>query len=333
VAHKVVRGVEIDPYPKLYVWGIHPVAMQTKLLWSESIANAATETYEFNWARHFSALNRKALDQVDAKGNALIYRVGIKQSNGDVTSQSAIDTDIKTASNGYVTARAVKAWHRARLKMLSREGIGLKQLSPYTRQLRFPLTASDDYSGELNAGEWTHTAIAVEAPQDGDSTDAVESDDLVDTYTLTLTGDHVAESAEAGETQYTSVGIIEAWLNARRRTAGIAVDGSDEVSINHETNPLYNLMSGSMASEEVLEIVEDSQKEEPPYSGTSTVHSGLVAQGRLYSSQHAADYTIVDCPAGLMHAAITDQNPDGDSGTAAAVRWEVELLDVYPMKA
>jgi hypothetical protein len=333
VAHKVVRGVEIDPYPKLYVWGIDPLDMQTKLLWNENISIGATETYEFNWASHFSALNRKALDQVDSKGNALIYRVGIKQSNGDSTSQSAIDTDINTASNGYVTARAVKAWHRARLKMLSREGIGLKQLSPYSRQLRFPLTDSDSYSGELNSGEWTNTAIAVEAPQDGDSTTAVESDDLVDTYTLTLTGDHVAESAEAGETQYTSVGIIEAWLNARRRTAGTSVDGSDEVSINHETNPLYNLMSGSMASEEVLEIVQDSQKEEPPYSPTSTVHSGLVAQGRLYSSQHQSDYTIVNCPAGLMQAVITDQNPIASGSADAKVRWEVELLDVYPMKA
>ena len=306
--------------------------MQTKLTWDENIANGATETYEFNWARTFSNLNRKSLDQVDPKGNALIYRVGIKQSNGDSTSQSAIDTDINTATNGYATARAVKAWHRARLKMLSREGIGLKQLSPYARQLRFPLTASDSYSGELHSGEWTNTAIAVEAPQDGDSTTAVESDDLVDTYTLTLTGDHVAESAEAGETQYTSVGIIAAWLGARRRTVGPEIDGSDEATIDHEKNPLYNLMSGSMASEEVLEIVQDSQKEEPPYSPVDSTYYGLVAQGRLYSSQHAADYTIVDCPAGLMQAVITDQDPS-DGSTLAKVRWEVELLDVYPMKA
>jgi hypothetical protein len=298
----------------------------------EIITNDSTEVHTFNWAKIFSALNRKSLDQVDAKGNPLVYRVAIKQSVGDATSQSAINTILSTASNGYVTARAVKAWHRARLKMLSREGISLKQLSPYRRQLRFPLTVSDSYSVELSQGEWTNTSIAVEAPQDGGVTTAVGSDDLVDSYTLTLCGPSVAESAAAGETKYSTVGIIDSWLNARRDTTGTANDGTDEPRINHELNPLYNLMSGSMASEEVLEIVEDAQKEEPPYSNVASVFTGIVPQARLYCSQHTADTAVVDCPAGLMSASITDQDPAAGD-VAAVVHWDIELIDVFPMKA
>lgn len=306
--------------------------MQTKLLWKETISHASSETLHFNWPRHFSALNRKSLDQVDSKGNPLVYRVGIKQSNGDAGSQTAIDTVVSTASNGYVTARAVKAWHRARLKMLSREGVSLKQLSPYARQLRFPMTTSDNYSAELNRGEWTNTKLSVEAPLDATGTTDLQAQDIIDTYELTLTGASVSESTSKGNQKYTTVGIIDAWLDARRTTAGTAADGSDEEAIDHSANPLYNILSGSMASEQVLEIVEEMQKEEPPYSQVNTEHRDPVDQGRLYSSQHTADYTIVDCPAGLMQATITDQDPDGGS-TAPIVQWEVELLDVFPMKA
>ena len=307
--------------------------MQVKLSWDEQLTNNTTEIHDFNWARHFSKVNRKALDQVDKDGNPLIYKVGIKQSNDNV-SQSAIDTLIYTATNGYVTARAVKAWHRARLKMLKREGVSLKQLSPYSRQLRFPLVqGTPNYDSRLNRGEWTNTKISVESPLDSATgTGYLRAADIVDTYTLTLCGDHVKETSTVGEQKYTSVGIIASWLNARRKTVGTSVDGSDEEAIDHETNPLYNLLSGTMASEEVLEIVEESQKEEPPYSPTDDEHRDMQFQGSMYSSQHQADYTIIECPAGLMRAVITDQNADG-GGSAPQVRWEIELLDVYPMSA
>lgn len=317
----------------IFTLGAFRTLMQTKVLWTELIDESASlsENYQFNWARIFANVNRKNLDQVDGKGNALVYTVGIKQRSTGVGGALGVSTEIKTASNGYATARAVKAWHRAWRKMLRREGITLKQLGKYGRTLRFPLTASDSYDNTLISGEYTHTSIAVESPQDADSTTALESDDMIDTYSLTLTGDSVAETPEAGETQYSSVGIIDSWLKARRKIGGPDTDGSDETVIDHENNPLYNLTSGSMASEEVLEIVSDMQKEEPPYSADA--HDALFAQARLYSSSQSGDYAVVQCPAGLMDATIVSQNSDASTLTDVTVEWEIELLDVSPMVA
>ena len=326
----MVRGVEIDPYPKLYVWGIDPLAMQNRILWQEQIADGGSATVHFNWAHAFSMVNRKMLNQVDSKGNTLVYRVAIKQSASAGT-QSDITTNISTASNSYVTARAVKAWHRARMKMLQREGITFKQLGKYDRTLKFPLTASDSYQGELSVGSWDHTKFAVESALDEDGATALKAEDLLDDYTLTLTGASVAEASAGGEQQYSTVGINHSWLQARRDPRGTGT--SDESSIDHEANPLYNILSGSMASEEVLEIVQDSQNMDPPYpsnteSGTGSFY-GLVEQGKLYSSQHQIDAVVIDCPAGLMQAVI-DNGTVGDS--ADVVEWQVELIDVFPMK-
>ena len=297
--------------------------MHTRLAWKELVADDATETHEFNWARHFSAINRKALDQVDAKGNALVYRVAIKQSASG-HDQSDITTVINTASNTYVTARAVKAWHRARVKMLQREGISMKQLGKYDRTLKFPLTVSDSYENALNAGDWELTTFAVESPLDADGSTDVKAEDLVDSYTLTLTGASVAESSAAGEQMYTTVGINDSWLAARRNPAGTG--STDEPTIDHDLNPLYNILSGTMASEEVLEIVETSQNADPPYLSSS--FNGLFFAGKLYSSQHQVDRMVVDCPAGLMQAVVTNGATGGDS----YVEWDVELIDVFPMK-
>lgn len=304
--------------------------MQNRVLWSELIdeSDALSETHDFNFARIFSNYNRKNLDQVDQNGNCLVYTVGIKQRSTGVSGALAIQTDISTASNGYVTARAVKAWHRAWRKMLRREGVSVKQLGKYGKTLRFPLTVSDSYDNTLITGEWTDTKIAVESPQDTSSTTALESDDMVDTYGLTLTGDSVKETAEAGETQYSTVGIIDSWLATRRKPRA---DSPADDTIDHETNPLYNILSGSMASEEVLEIVENMQIEEPPY--TPDAHDGLFAQGRLYSSSQSGDYTVVQCPAGLMRAVVTSLNSDASTSTDVTVNWEIELLDVSPMVA
>ena len=87
-------------------------------------------------------------------------------------------------------------------------------------------------------------------------------------------------------------------------------------------------MSWSMASEEVLEIVQDAQAEETPYEADA--HDGLFTQGALTCAHSSSDYTIVQCPAGLMQAYIVAE----DGGTVdPTLRWEIELLDVSPMVA
>ena len=121
------------------------------------------------------------------------------------------------------------------------------------------------------------------------------------------------------------MGINDSWLAARRDPSG--TESKDQQTISHDLNPLYNIMSDSQASEEVLEIVEASQGVDPPYA--SSDFNGLFFAGKLYSSQHQVDSIVVDCPAGLMQAVVTN---DVGSNAAAYVEWDVELIDVFPMK-
>lgn len=292
--------------------------------------DGTTEYYHFNWARVFSKVNRRALPQVDEKGNALNYIVAIKQTSPAHIGNSQMTTVISTANQGYVTKAAIKAWDRARKKMLRREGISLKSLGPYSRNLRFQLEDGTEYHpAELVSGEWTNTKFAVEAPLDDDNTSAeIDAEDLVDSYTLTLCDASVKETAEEGETKYTTVGIIDSWLAARRSRSDFV---STDTGIDHETNPLYNILSGTQASEEVLEIVDDAMKEEAPYGTGNSSWYGLFHGGRLDSAVNVVDSTIVTCPAGLMKATFTSSDSDGNTSTDATVAWDIELLDIVPM--
>lgn len=310
--------------------------IQRRLHISESIDESVSlnETYHLNFARIFSQINRKHFPQVDEQGNALNYIVAVKQASPDHTGNSQVVTAITTANQGYVTKAAVKAWHRARNKMLRREGITKKQLGPYSRSLRFPMTASDTTitggGAPGTAGEWTYTKFAVESPQDTEDTSGdVTSANLVDDYSLTLTGASVKESAEEGETKYTTVGIIESWLQSRRQKSDFVQ--TDSTEMDHETNPLYNILSGTMASEEVLEIVEDHQKELAPYSTQDSAWTDKFDAGRLTSAVNIVDQTIITAPCGLAQFTVTSQNSDSDTATDSTVSWEFELLDVVPM--
>jgi len=309
--------------------------MQTRVVWDETIdeSSSLSETKYFNWAQIFSSQNRRYLPQVDEKGNAFNYIVAIKQSSPDHTGNSQVKTTISTANGGYVTKAAIKAWHRARVKMLRREGLSLKSVGPYMRSLRFGLNVSNGGGGtsesELADGEWTVTRIAAETAMDSaDASDPLEADNIIDDYTLTLCDDSVATgSAEGGGTKYTTVGIIASWLDSRRSKADFI---SADTAIDHEANPLYNLLSGSLASEEVLEIVQDNQAEEPPY-GDDSKWDDLFPQAELVSAVNAHDSTIVTCPAGLMQAVVTSVNTDDNTATDSSITWTVELLDIVPM--
>lgn len=310
--------------------------MQTRSFWSETIDESSntTETKYLNFALHFSRLNRRYLPQVDEKGNALNYIVAIKQRSRPAAASSnahQVISTMNTANNGYVTKAAIKAWHRARVKMLRREGFSLKDLGPYHRSLRFALnTSSGGGDAFSTGGEYSATRIAVETAMDSaNASDTLEADNIIDDYTLTLCDDTVATgSAEGGETKYTTVGIIASWLDSRRSTSDFI---NADVSIDHEANPLYNLLSGSMASEEVLEIVADHQQEEPPY-GADTVWDDLFSQASLSTTiQSGWDQTIVSCPAGLMQMVIQSLNSDGNTDTDVIVDYSFELLDIVPM--
>lgn len=304
---------------------------QNRIIWDEAISSQATENVYIDLARAMSKINRKQYTQVDAKGNAQVYLVRIQQSCSKLatTGTSEMTTTITTAPNNYVTKAAVKAWHRARVKMLTRQGMSLKQLSPYARHLRIAFDGSDSPEAELYSGVGPEdTKFVVESQLDESNTGAITADDLVDTYTLTLVGDHATSSTDP-TTKYTTVGVNKSWLDARRQPMNITdanAEGAselDHLQIAHETNPLYEILSGSSIAEELSEVVEDDQLVAPPWSNGD--HYAAMTQAKLYSSHNAPDSCLIEVPLGMMKLAATDEK---DGGT---LMWTIEVLDIYDM--
>lgn len=288
---------------------------------TEALSSGATDTFVVNSARSMSKINRKYMPMVDERGNAQLYTLAIKFN----TPAKAAGV-ISTASNGYATKQAVKAWHKAWRRRLQRAGVSVKDLGKYGKCLRFPLTASDNYHNGLHTGEWTNTVIVSEAQLDSAQGNTVEAQDLVDEYTLTLVGDSVSEQT-AETLKYTSVGIIKSWVQARKPVQGAAGGAvPDEFTIGHEDNPLRYLNAASLTSEEQLEVVEDMQKELPPWSDAADNHSSLMEQAFFYTNTNLAGEVVIEAPCGLWQYAITDL-----SGSSATYDWECRVLAIRDM--
>ncbi len=308
------------------------MAMHTKIVWNETITDQATETKYFDFADIFSKFNRKQYHQVDSKGNAQVYLIKITQASYTGADQGDVKTALFTAPNTYVTKQAVKAWHKARVAMFGKAGIGMKTLSPYTRNLRMELDASADPGGTTDsdlANKNGELSTMVNSGQfDESNTGAVTGDDLVDSYTLTLLGDHVT-SQTAETTKYTSVGVNQSWLDTRRKPYAVA-EGSLEAGVSattvqHETNPLFEARALSGIAEEIVEVAQDEQSQPPPWVDSD--QTGLVGVAGLYTANNSTQEVIVEVPCGLMKATIQDLR----SSNNVEVVWNIELLDIYDM--
>lgn len=308
------------------------MAMHTKIVWDETITDAQTETHYFDFANIFSKFNRKQYHQVDSKGNPQIYLLKITQSSYTGADQGDVRSNLFTAPNSYVTKQAVRAWHKARVAMFAKAGIKMKTLSPYMRNLRMELDVSAPSGGttaaSLSAGGSELSTLVNAGQFDESNTGAVTGDDLVDSYTLTLLGDHVT-SQTAETTKYTTVGVNQSWLDTRRKPYAVA-DGSiesgvDATTVQHETNPLFEARALSGIAEEIVEVAQDSQSMPPPWIDSD--QTGLVAQAGIYSANNSNQEVIIEVPCGLMKATIQDLR----STNNVSLTWNIELLDIYDM--
>ena len=93
-----------------------------------SAAESTTNVY--NLPKLMSSINRKQYHNVDLQGNAQLYTVAIKSYG------TKLSTLASAAPDTYVTKRAVKAWHDARVEMFKRAGFKLSDLTAYARTLR-----------------------------------------------------------------------------------------------------------------------------------------------------------------------------------------------------
>lgn len=266
-----------------------------------SESGAATDDL-FNGAHVFSSLNRKMIEPVDNKGNAKLFHFKV-----EAQSASECTTTLKTASTGYVTKQAVKAWYRVWRQQFRDAGISLKDLGPYGRVFKPGLQASDDTLGtslEDGQGEWNYSDIVTVPPgTDLTSTDAVERRDLSDQYSLHLCGGSISESAGDETRKWTSVGMINSWIDSRKSRQGT---GTADVP-DHETfgadNPLILARADDLAGETLLDEVRDLQQDKAPY--VETQMDELYIQSILKSNGTDVAVGMVSAPCGLLNVTTT----------------------------
>lgn len=308
----------------------------------DSLASGANSTHVLNMPKLMSGINRRTFHNVDEQGNAQLYTLAI--------SAQGIDAEgvVWSAPNTYYTRKAVKAWHRARVKMFKRAGISMKSLTPYARTLRpyldvnhengttTELDTETSVSGGIvpsSVGEWNYSSAAVTVPAEeasqGDGVD-VRVLDLVDTYRWTIMGDNVVEAtddsnsnAPADQDSWVSVGMIYSWLSsfANRSDSAETTDMTD-----FDDNPLRQLLSDSISSEEVLEIAEDIEKEDPPWDRDGSYYQTAYNYEFVSSTQQQGNSKIIQVPCGLLNVTLENAHSETD-----AVALNIEVLDIQDM--
>jgi hypothetical protein len=287
-----------------------------------------------------SSANRKEFKNVDNQGNAQLYTIGMKL-HGTNAAAGAF-----TAPNTYITQRSVKAWHDARVEMFKQAGIRMKDLG-YGRSLRPYLnvnhengtTVEIDTEVASNLGitphfqgqEWNYSRAAVATPADSTVNNAIGPMDLVDSYSFTLLGESVVESATADDPDesldgsdqdsFVSVGMISEWLDSFKKRPTLV----SSTAIDSD-NALLNLMSsGGPQQSEVLEIAEDNQEELRPWDLDGSAYTSAVISGYAKTLGLGSDYVVFQAPCGLVELALENDH------TAETLQCVFDVLDIEDM--
>ena len=330
--------------------------MHTNFFGAEYLDAAETLTRTYNVPKLMSSANRKEMKNVDNQGNAQLYTIGMRVFG---TNLEAIPF---TAPNTYVTRRAVKAWHDARVKMYKRAGVSMKSLG-YGRSLRPYLdvnhqngttteidTESDlvgtDATGirpHYTGDEWTYSRAAVATPAGSENISAGSEAsfypaDLVDTYSFTLCDASVmevdvAESTDSSsnatdQDSFVSVGMLKEWLGSfRKQNIGTASGTVTDSNPIDEDNALLQLISQQGADkEEVLELARDGQKEVRPWDLGGATHYSLQNAGYSRATNGESGYMVFQAPCGLFSLLL--QN---DHTSAENTKFTFEVLDIQDM--
>lgn len=254
----------------------------------------------FNAAHVYSSLNRKMIEPVDSQGNAQAFALNVK-----VYSEAANTATFETASNSYVTKQAVKAWHRVWKQKLTDAGVSMKDLGPYGRVFKPRLQATESLLGsaaETGRGEWNYSDIVTVPGVSVVGNYGLESEDVVDQYSLHLIGSSTDDSSDETR-KFTSVGMIESWLGSRKQMIGNDSDSVPESLAFDQDNPLLLARGGDLTSEMMLDEVRDLQKDEPPYDNQD--FDGLYTQGKATSNANLMAQCDIIAPCGLVRVTTT----------------------------
>lgn len=306
-----------------------------------------------NLVSDYAGLNRKNMRHTDNKGYPLSYVVEV-EAIGETANAHTVE--IFTAPETWVLKNAVRKWHAARNMMLERVG-QLGQIGEYGKTIRPYLSVnhatlgldarptlgrlnyettytgggdSPSYSEAtsaavvdtgMNKGEWTYTQVASTSELE----ESVTNYALADKYYLVLTGDHNSDGgAETGLNRlYTHVSMMRSYLESRRNASSVIQTTDGGGTIQAEPNPLVNLMADSVSQGEVKEIVQDLQREKPPYDAFSSTDTNalsgndaldLVSKCLLSTTTtYLKDKEVIRVPMGLLHVRAS---ASGAIGTA-----------------
>lgn len=298
--------------PNLHIRGCYPEAMQ--LVHRITEASAASSEI-INLAHIYSSLNRKMMPPVDKKGVPQVFHVKV-----EMRSTSALQTaTLFTASNSYVTKQAVKAWYRVWRKSLRDAGVTLKDLGPYGRYFKPRLTGTDSNgdgtidsetrfgsAAEIGRGEWNYSQIVVEPGVKQASVQNLQTEDVADKFDLHLCGASAVET-DATAHKWTSVGMLNSWLDSRKKPIGPDGDDVPASQIWGNDNPLVLARMDGQASELMQDEVRDTQGDEAPYDEQDL--DGLYSQAILSSGVTDHGTAIVSAPCGLMAISTESDTP------------------------
>ena len=307
-----------------------------------------------NLVKDYSALNRKNMRHTDNKGYPLAYYVQV-EAIGETSNNHTVE--IFTAPETWVLKNSVRKWHAARNMMLERVG-QLGQIGEYGKTIRPYLSVAHatlgvdavptngklnyetTYTGggdtpsyseatsaavastSMNRGEWTYTKVAHAA----DIEDWSSAGEIADQYHLVLTGDHNADtgSDDSGARRYTHVSMMRAYLESRRNASSVIQTTDGGGTIQAEPNPLVNLMADSISTGEVKEIVQDIQREKPPYDNFSSTDTNAMAGNDALdlvskcllstSTSYLKDSDVIRVPMGLLHVRASASGAVGAAG-------------------
>lgn len=316
--------------------------------WSNPISGTGRVGFG-NLVKDYAALNRKNMRHTDNKGYPLCYVVEV-EAIGDPG--QALEVEIFTAPETWVLKNAVRKWHMARNQMLERVG-ALGTVGEYAKTIRPYLTVAHATHGDIRpalgranhtstlvnagtstqtessqaavsertmtGGEWTYTEIAAVA-------DSEESNEAhSDRYHLVLTGDHdsdVGTNNSEGR-QFTHVSMMRSYLESRRNASSVIQTQDGGGTIQAEPNPLVNLMADSVSVGELKEIVQDIQREKPPYEPFSAALDNALSGNDALdlvtscflstSTSYLKDKEVIRIPMGLFHARTTASAAISDS--------------------
>ena len=293
-----------------------------------------------NLVSDYAALNRKNMRHTDNKGYPLCYVVEV-EAIGETANAHTVE--IFTAPETWVLKNAVRKWHAARNMMLERAG-QLGQIGEYGKTIRPYLSVnhatlgidarptlgklnyettytgggdSPSYSEAtsaalvdtgMNKGEWTYSKIA--STVDAETGTPAWGDE----YHLVLTGDHSSDDGidNANVRSFVHVSMMRSYLESRRNASSIIQSADGGGTIQAEPNPLVNLLADSASIGELKEIVQDIQREKPPYdafSSASTTNAvatndalDLVSKCLLSTTTtYLKDKEVIRVPMGLLH--------------------------------